>query len=653
LAKSHGITIDDDTNTHIIVDDIVNWADNFQRSLLYMRCQLTVCRAYRLSLNLSKSHFFPRRFEFVGINVCSEGNCPAKSKHQLLETWPAPELVRDVAKFLGFVQFYSRFIPNFEIRVEALCTVTKQEYIEDVGPHWTPEAQAAWEDLKGSILADPCIQRFDHRKLIVLRTDFSAKGFGYVLLQPGNDEASTNAAQNYVDGKGFTFMTKGSKAILHPVCFGARRTRGNEIRLHSHLGEGFSGDYAINKCRSYVFGQRFVWVTDCYAIKFILSYEGGNPAILRLQMRLMCWDVDIVHRPDTELVDADYWSRLGVDIDFDPLFKEYLGFTRQIRHSNPAPTDLPMRPENMPYYRGPRYQHPIQPESTNADTLHIQGLLTDIAVSSGWGNPHFENVPVHIGDRAQSNHLLPPSRKLLNSELALYARQAMKYDWAVYSFSNGHFSSSINSHGLPFSICLACDTSESGRSLFNEFAPQATVFSSGNDLLNHIRASGHQSVISGYLINSYRFRTSEITKLFWKLQLSIITQLRLIRSLSIVVAIVIIDHDGRAVKSFIKGLEAAHWKVSLRAVSYLKIGDSISDSCSVITAVHSSCASNVEPLVLKTPPLVPPRPLSSFIWMPFDRPEHALGYGPNDTDFNKDETCQMTATKPKPADPST
>ena len=129
-------------------------------------------------------------FEFVGIDVCPEGNRPAKSKHQLLETWPAPELVRDVAKFLGFLQFYSRFIPNFEIRVEALCTVTKQEYTKDVGPHWTPEAQAAWGDLKGSILANPCIQRFDHRKLIVLQTNFSAKGFGYVLLQLGNDAAS-------------------------------------------------------------------------------------------------------------------------------------------------------------------------------------------------------------------------------------------------------------------------------------------------------------------------------------------------------------------------------------------------------------------------------------------------------------------------------
>ena len=52
-------------------------------------------------------------------------------------------------------------------------------------------------------------------------------------------------------------------------------------------------------------------------MKFILSYEGSNPAVLRLQMRLMCWDVDIVHRPETKLVHADYWSRLGVDLEYD------------------------------------------------------------------------------------------------------------------------------------------------------------------------------------------------------------------------------------------------------------------------------------------------------------------------------------------------
>ena len=140
------------------------------------------------------------------------------------------------------------------------------------------DVEGSWEDLKDAILLDPCIQRIDYRKLVVLRTDFFSLGFGYVLLQPGNDKVSVKAAQNYRAGKGFSFTTKGSTATLRPICFGARKTRGNVVRLHSHLGEIFSGDYALNKCHQYVFLQHFVWVTDCYAIKFILSYKGcWNP----------------------------------------------------------------------------------------------------------------------------------------------------------------------------------------------------------------------------------------------------------------------------------------------------------------------------------------------------------------------------------------
>jgi hypothetical protein len=82
-------------------------------------------------------------------------------------------------------------------------------------------------------------------------------------------------------------MTKKSSAVLHPVCFGVHRSHGNKVWLHSHLGKGFAGDYAINKCCHMLSGQQFVWLTDCYVIKFILSYGGGNSAILRLQMRLM------------------------------------------------------------------------------------------------------------------------------------------------------------------------------------------------------------------------------------------------------------------------------------------------------------------------------------------------------------------------------
>jgi hypothetical protein len=116
------------------------------------------------------------------------------------------------------------------------------------------------------------------------------------------------------------------------------------------------------------------------------------------------------------------------------------------------------------------------------------------------------------------------------------------------------------------------------------------------------------------------------------------------------VAIVIQDHDGRCIKMFIKGLEAAHWIVKSREVSYPEIGDSVADSCLVITAVHSSCSSTVKPVILKTPPSTNPSPIGLFIWEPFNRPEHSLCYGKDDKKFNKDDASMMTVSTPKLAE---
>ena len=75
----------------------------------------------------------------------------------------------------------------------------------------------------------------------------------------------------------------------------------------------------------------------------------------------------------------------------------------------------------MPYYRGPRLQPPT-PEIESANTLHIQGLLTDLIVLDGRGHTYLSNVPVIFGEL---NSSLPnpgfPERVLLNSEFAQYA----------------------------------------------------------------------------------------------------------------------------------------------------------------------------------------------------------------------------------------
>ena len=220
--------------------------------------------------------------------------------------------------------------------------------MEPVTPHWNTAAQESFKNIKQSILLDPCLMHFNHQCLIVLCTDFLSRRFGYVVCQPGNNKASNGAMNAYQSGVEFSFMTKTSTATLRPVAFSARRCRGNEVCLHSRLGEGFSGDWAMNKCRHYLFGQRFVWVIDCYAIKFILSYDGANHVILRLQMRLMWCDVNIVHQNDHYIISADYWSCLGTDLCFDPLFKPYLDLMRTLHIENPPPTLFPMKHENMP-----------------------------------------------------------------------------------------------------------------------------------------------------------------------------------------------------------------------------------------------------------------------------------------------------------------
>ena len=55
-ARNCGVPIGNQYNTHIIVDDSVNWGKDLGLSLLYMQFQLRVCRAYNLYvLSLSVS----------------------------------------------------------------------------------------------------------------------------------------------------------------------------------------------------------------------------------------------------------------------------------------------------------------------------------------------------------------------------------------------------------------------------------------------------------------------------------------------------------------------------------------------------------------------------------------------------------------------
>ena len=67
-----------------------------------------------VTFSQEKFAFCPERMEFVGHDVCSNGNRPAMSKRALLEHWPTFVTALDIAYFIGYLIFYSIYIPYFE-----------------------------------------------------------------------------------------------------------------------------------------------------------------------------------------------------------------------------------------------------------------------------------------------------------------------------------------------------------------------------------------------------------------------------------------------------------------------------------------------------------------------------------------------------------
>ena len=337
LAIERGIDVGNGTDTVIIIDDIHGIAKDWDTALRYLEAMFDVCLRRRLSLNLRKCHLFTPRFEFVGHDIAEDGNHPASSKFDLLRRWPNPVTVRDVASLIGFCQFYACYIPWLEVRIKNCRALVAGDYEATIKPEsWTVECQNEWEFMKQSILSDPCCAQYNPDLRFYLKTDFAQVGMGYVGCQPDDDPLSLAAMHREMAGGPCEFLTNakdvGAPPRLRPICMGSRKNKGYELRLHSHLGEAFALDYAINANRLYCWGFRFTNIGDCYSLKFIMTYEGSNPVILRIQMRLMLWPVDITHRLRDFNVDGDFMSKLAIDARFDPLLAKYLATAAELRH---------------------------------------------------------------------------------------------------------------------------------------------------------------------------------------------------------------------------------------------------------------------------------------------------------------------------------
>ena len=101
-----------------------------------------------------------------------------------IRQWPIPTTYKHVNTFLGFTNFYRKFIPGFADIVKPLYNLTRMRNqnvkFENA---WSPVCQEAYETLKQRFISAPLLLIPDKTKPFFLETDASDYATGAVLRQ--------------------------------------------------------------------------------------------------------------------------------------------------------------------------------------------------------------------------------------------------------------------------------------------------------------------------------------------------------------------------------------------------------------------------------------------------------------------------------------
>ncbi|KAL0167357.1 hypothetical protein M9458_039201, partial [Cirrhinus mrigala] len=102
------------------------------------------------------------------------------SKVEAITTWPTPTTVKDLQRFLGFANFYRRFINNYSL---ITCPLTSLLKGKPKRLTWTTSAEHAFRDLKTAFTTAPILCHPNPDLPFLVEVDASTTGVGAILSQ--------------------------------------------------------------------------------------------------------------------------------------------------------------------------------------------------------------------------------------------------------------------------------------------------------------------------------------------------------------------------------------------------------------------------------------------------------------------------------------
>ncbi len=163
----------------IYFDDVCVFSQSFEDHVEHIRLVMSKLQGARFTINPSKVQLCRSKFKYLGfiIQPCTCQPNPDKLKY--LREYPRPQKPKDMQRFLGFVGFYRRFIPEFATHSKPLTSLLKkgQKFA------WSEAAELGFNHLKNSLSDQTMLYMPNMKYEFTIQTDSSDTTVGAVLLQ--------------------------------------------------------------------------------------------------------------------------------------------------------------------------------------------------------------------------------------------------------------------------------------------------------------------------------------------------------------------------------------------------------------------------------------------------------------------------------------
>ena len=161
------------------LEDIIIYSSTPEEHLEHIRTVFEKLCEAKLSMKLSKCHFFAKEIQYLGHILGREGIKPVPAKTEAIKAMHPPVNPKQVRAFLRLVGYYRKFIKNFAKIAKPLTMLTRM----DVKFEWKETHQYTFMKLKEAIIQAPILQYLDMTKPYIVYTDASDDACGAQLSQ--------------------------------------------------------------------------------------------------------------------------------------------------------------------------------------------------------------------------------------------------------------------------------------------------------------------------------------------------------------------------------------------------------------------------------------------------------------------------------------